>query len=40
MIEAMESYLTHFRDRLNLRIDREDIRTLAHAIVDRGEITC
>ena len=35
----MESYLTHFRDSLGLRIDREDIRTLAHAIVERGDFT-
>lgn len=34
---AMESYLTHFRDSLGLKIDREDIRTMANAIVERGE---
>ena len=34
---AMESYLTHFRDNLGLKIDREDIRTMAHAIVERGD---
>ena len=35
---AMESYLTHFRDNLGLHIDREDIRVMANAIVDRGEM--
>ena len=34
---AMESYLTHFRDSLGLKIDREDIRIMANAITDRGD---
>ena len=33
----MESYLTHFRDSLGLKIDREDIRIMANAITDRGD---
>ncbi len=35
---AMESYLTHFKDNLGLCIKREDIRMLARAIVERGDM--
>ena len=34
----MESYLTHFRDSLGLKIDREDIRIMANAITDRERL--
>lgn len=39
MSGAMESYLTHFRDSLGLHIEREDIRKMAGAIIEKGDIT-
>ncbi len=35
---AMESYLTHFRDSMGLHIEREDIKKIASAIIERGDL--
>lgn len=39
MRAAMESYLGHIKDRLCLKISKNDLKKIADAIVDRGDIT-
>lgn len=39
MAEAMESYLDNIAEDLRLMISREDIRKIADAVIERGDIT-